>query len=284
MSKFLTGKELEDSIYDIIWDAKNILMIVSPYIKLDDFFKKLIEKHINNPKVHLLLVFGKNENDAKKSMSKNDFDFFTKFLNVSIIYVPYLHAKYYGNEKKGVITSINFYDYSFKKNIEFGVFSQQNFLDRFTQSADNDAWDECVKIANNNEVVFIKRPVFENQKMIINLGKNYIKSDILFDSTEKFYGDQKDKNIQHKKLQDFPTELALGSIKDVRPKRKSEEVNLHGFCIRTGKKIKFNPKHPLSKESWIIWKEYGNLNHKENYCHKTGKQSHGKTSMRNPIL
>lgn len=86
-------------------------MIVS-HIKLDGFFKELIEKHKNNPKVHLLFFFGKNENDAKKSMSKNDFYFFTKFLNVSIIYVPNLHAKYYGNEKKGVNTSINFYDYS----------------------------------------------------------------------------------------------------------------------------------------------------------------------------
>lgn len=284
MSKFLTGKELEDRICDIIWEAKSILMIVSPYIRLDDYFKKLIEKHKNNPKIHLLLVFGKNENDAKKSMSKNDFDFFTKFLNVSIIYVPNLHAKYYGNEKKGVITSINFYDYSFKKNIEFGVFSEQNFWDRFTQSADNDAWDECVKIANNNEVVFIKRPVYENQKIIINLGKNYIQSDILFDSTEKFYGDHKDKNIEHKKLQDFPTELELGSTKVERPQRESEKIQTHGFCIRTGRKIKFNPKQPMSKESWIVWKEYGNFNHKENYCHKTGKQSHGNTSMRNPIL
>lgn len=53
MSKSLTGKELEDSICDIIWEAKNILMIVSPYIRLDDYFKELIEKHKNNPKVHL---------------------------------------------------------------------------------------------------------------------------------------------------------------------------------------------------------------------------------------
>ena len=71
------------------------LLIVSPFIKLDDYFKELFDKHKNNPKIHLILVFGKNENDIKRSMSKSDFDYFNKFLNVSIIYVPNLHAKYY---------------------------------------------------------------------------------------------------------------------------------------------------------------------------------------------
>ena len=45
MTKFLTGQELEDAIYDIIWDAKKTLLIVSPFIKLDDYFKKLFHKH-----------------------------------------------------------------------------------------------------------------------------------------------------------------------------------------------------------------------------------------------
>lgn len=57
-----------------------------------------------------------------------------------------------------------------------------------------------------------------------------------------------------------------------------------GFCIRSGKKIKFNPKQPMSKEAWKIWNEYGNQDFPEKYCHKTGKLSFGKTSMRNPIL
>ncbi|MCZ4319015.1 phospholipase D family protein [Aequorivita viscosa] len=284
MSKFITGSELEDAVYDIIWETENTLMIVSPFIKLDDYFKKLFDKHENNPKIHLLLVFGKNEKAVKKSMSKADFDYFKKFPNVSIVYVPNLHAKYYGNEKKGIITSINLYDYSFKNNIEFGVFSQQSILDRFTQSADNDAWHECMEIAENHEVVFIKRPVFENKKIIINLGKSYVKSDVLFDSTDKFYGYLKNEKTDMKRLSDFPDILELGSVSNERPKRESAESQTHGFCIRSGKKIKFNPNQPMTKESWRIWKEYGNVNFPENYCHKTGKPSNGKTSMKNPIL
>lgn len=286
MSKFLTGKDLDDAICDIIWETEKCLMIVSPFIKLDDYFKKLFDKHENNPKIHLIIVFGKNENDVRKSLRKTDFDYFKKFLNVSIIYVPNLHAKYYGNEKQGIVTSINLYDYSFKNNIEFGVHTQQSILDKFKKSTENDAWDECMKIANSNEVVFIKRPVFEVKKIIFNLGKGYVKSDILLDLTDNFYkhfGIRKDNN---KMLFDFPLELELGSIVSERPEREIDNENkTHiGYCIRTGEKINFNPKHPMSRSSWKVWNEYGNEDFPENYCHKTGERSYGKTSMRNPIL
>lgn len=284
MSKFLTGKDLENTIYDIIWETERILLIVSPYIKLDDYFKKLFDKHENNPKIHLLLVFGKNEKAVKKSMSKLDFDYFKKFPNVSIIYVPNLHAKYYGNENKGITTSINLYDYSFKNNIEFGVYAQQSLFDRFTKSADNDAWDNCMEIAENNEVVFIKRPVYKNKKNIITLGKNYVKSEILFDSTEKFYGLLKNQKVKNKRLLDFPEEIEQDFLSNERPKRINEVKQVDGFCIRTGRKIKFNPKQPMSREAWKIWNEYGNVDFPEKFCHKTGKPSNGKTSMRKPIL
>ncbi len=285
MSKFLTGKELEEAIYNIIWETEQQLVVVSPFIKLDDYFKKLFDKHQNNPKIHLVVVFGKNEKEVKRSMSKADFDYFKKFLNVSIIYVPNLHAKYYGNEKKGVITSINLYDYSFINNIEFGVYSEQSILDRFKASADNDAWNECMEIAHNNEVVFIKRPVYQTKKVLINLGKNYIKSDVLYDSTDKFYGFKKSNAGLGKRLEDFPEELELGSQTAVRPERIIEEKeSTKGYCIRSGVEIPFNPKQPMSKASWKIWNEYGNADFPEKYCHKTGKKSNGKTSMNSPIL
>lgn len=287
MGKFLTGEELEKAVYDIIWDAERTLLLVSPYVKLDDYFKDLFNKHENNPNIHLIIVFGKNENQVKRSLSKQDFEYFKKFLNVSIIYVPNLHAKYYGNEQKGVISSINLYDYSFKNNIEFGVYSEQSIFDRFSKSADNDAWDACREIAEENEVVFIKRPVFEKKKLIINLGKSYVKSDILHDSTDKFYGAYRKNNSlnSNKRLNDFPEELELGSVDRLRPERVKEEAPpKFGYCIRTGIQIPFNPKQPMSRDAYKNWAEYGNYSYPEKYCHKTGTLSNGKTNMRNPVL
>ncbi|RKR11096.1 hypothetical protein C8C83_2794 [Flavobacterium sp. 90] len=285
MAKFITGNDLEKVVYDIIWEAKNMLLIVSPYIKLDDYFKKLFDKHANNPKVHLLIVFGKNEEDVSRSLSKNDFDYFKKFLNVSIIYAPKLHAKYYGNEIKGVITSINLYDYSFKNNIEFGVYSESNLLSSFTTTTDQEAWLTSLEIANDNEAVFIKRPLYEKKLLSTLLGKNYIKSEILHDTTDNFYNRfvNYKQNKLIKKIADFPDDLELGSENTIRPEREEESFTF-GFCIRTGQRIPFNPKRPFSDGAYRSWVQFENMNYRENFCHKTGKASFGKTSMRNPIL
>ena len=309
MSTFLTGKELEDTIYDIIWEAEQSLLIVSPYIKLDGYFKELFEKHLNNPKLRLTVVFGKNEKDVNKSLRNTDFDFFKQFPNVSIIYVPDLHAKYYGNEKKGMITSINLYDYSFKNNIEFGVYSEQSVLNKFSKSADVEAWNYCMDLAHDYETVYVKRPVYKAKKTIINLGKEFIKSEVLLDLTDNFYGKKKNRTDSGKRLDDFPDELDFNS--DVRPERiweeeeKSGKYNNNiqkkdisvasenvidekgprkGYCIRSGEEIDFNPERPMSLKAFKKWNQFQDVNYGEAYCHFSGEQSYGETTFAKPIL
>lgn len=289
MAKFITGKELEKAVCDIIWDAQSTLLIVSPFIKLDDYFKALFKKHANNFNVHLLLVFGKNEGNLSRSLSKNDFDFFKGFPNVSIIYVANLHAKYYGNEAKGVITSINLYDHSFKNNIEFGVYSENTLLNRISQSSDQQAWDECINIANTGEPIFIKRPVFQKKLLSVITGKNYIKSNVLYDNTDSFYSLRSQRKSTLERLLDFPEEIDHDAENSLRPER--EEFNSTkvgkkqmGYCIRTGEPIPFNPGRPYSERAYQSWAEFKNYDYPEKYCHKSGKQSYKKTSMRYPIL
>lgn len=312
MSKFITDKELEDAVYDIIWEAEQTLLIVSPFIKLDTYFKDLFNKHLHSPKLHIVLVFGKNEKKVNRSLSNDDFDYFKEFPNVSIVYVPNLHAKYYGNERKGVITSINLYDYSFKNNIEFGVYSEQNLLNKFSASADVEAWNECMGMAHDYEAVFVKRPVYKIKKAIINIGKEFIKSEVLHDSTDKFYGSGKVTKDSEKRLDDFPDHLDFDQEKTVRPERvweKEEQIKevvkssekkwnhvvatlnkypleeeRKGYCIRTGEEIKFNPEKPMSLPAFKKWNQFQDVNYGEAYCHYSGDMSFGKTSFAKPIL
>lgn len=305
MSQFLTGKKLEECVYNIIWEAEKTLLIVSPYVKLDEYFKKLFDHHEFNHKLHIVLVFGKNEMNIKRSMRVEDFDFFKKFPNVSIIYVSNLHAKYYGNEKKGVITSINLYDYSFKNNIEFGVYSEQNLMNRLSSSSsDLDAWNKCTEIAFNNEVVFAKRPVYKNKKLVINLGKDYLKSEVLLDATEKFYSSGENSSKTEKRLGDFPDSLDYNEQYLTRPERewketattkkvpepvdqvttKTNNVAHIGYCIRTGEEIEFNPEKPMSSKAFKMWSKYGDQDYQEKYCHYSGEPSNGETSFARPIL
>jgi hypothetical protein len=175
------------------------------------------------------------------------------------------------------------YDYSFKNNIEFGVYSEVNFLDRFTTSADSEAWQACFEIADSGEVVFIKRPVYEKKLLSNIFGKNYIKSDTLHDTTDKFYSG-KVTTKTNKKLSDFQDELELGSQPKARPTREEIEEETMGYCIRTRERIPFNPKRPYCEKAYKSWARFGKMDYREKYCHKTGKLSDGKTSMRNPIL
>jgi hypothetical protein len=293
MTKFITGKDLSDAVYDIIWNAQKTLLIVSPFIKLDSYFREIFDNHIHNPKIHILIVFGKNENQLSKSLSESDFDYFKKFINISIVYKKNLHAKYYANESNGVITSMNLYDYSFKNNIEYGVFYEKNLLDNLKKSAYDSAWETSILMAESGEAIFIKRPVYQKKFLSTILGKNYVQSSILHDTTERFYSKlTTEQSNRTKYLKDFDHEIILGSTSKEknRPERvsvtkiKEEEKVEMGYCIRTGVQIPFNVKMPYSTESYIIWKQFNNLNYQEYYCHKTGKKSFGKTSMKNPIL
>ena len=289
MAKFITGNDLEKAICDIIWEAKETLLIVSPFIKLDEFFITHFKHHINNYDLHLLIVFGKNEKDVSRSLNKSDFEFFKNFQNVSIIYEPNLHAKYYGNEKSGIITSVNLYDASFKQNIEFGVLTEINLLNKFTNNADQDAWNKCTEIAASGEVVFIKRPSFKRNLLMM---KKYIKSEVLFDNTEYFYSTSSKSTKQNKKINDFPDEVDCENSTEIRPTRETMPIkeinhlqqNNAGYCIRTGIPIPFNVAKPFCIEAYNSWNRFGNRDYREKYCHFSGELSNGETSFNYPIL
>ncbi|WP_347159070.1 hypothetical protein [Pontibacter chitinilyticus] len=301
MSKFITGKELEDAVYNIIWEANRDLMIMSPYIKLDDYFKKLFEKHLNNPKLHITIVFGKNEGQVDKSFRKADLDFFMQFPNISLVYVPTLHAKYYANDLMGVLTSINLYDYSFRNNIEFGVLYESKGFGLLSKNPDTDIWEATQDIANDHEVVYVKRPVFEKGF----LSKTYMSSRILLDRTAELYSS---KPLQKGKikLEDFEEELDhVNQYSDMPIREKVETRKLQekkagftykapkpapqkdfepGYCIRTGVKIEFNPERPLSYQAFKSWNQFGNEDYEERFCHYSGEPSNGETSVSRPIL
>lgn len=70
--------------------------------------------------------------------------------------------------------------------------------------------------------------------------------------------------------------------KDERPKTKSDKDS--GFCIRTGVPVPFDIERPFSYEAYKKWNEYADRDYPEKYCHFSGEDSSGQTSMNKPIL
>ncbi|WP_299708992.1 phospholipase D family protein [uncultured Tenacibaculum sp.] len=283
MSKFLTGKPLEEKLTDIIWNAKKYVVIISPFIRLDSHVRSIFDKIKATHEIHLILIFGKNEGYKQKSLREDDFEYFKNFKNISILYNKNLHAKHYSNEKEGLITSLNLYDYSMINNIEYGVHFSKSILNPTEKLFEEteDFTDEL--IFEKSHVVFLKKPQYK--KKLLGLTKSYQNSTVLFDISSEFFNGY---NYEIKSLSEFDYENLndVDKVYDKKPERQNK-IELEpefGFCIRTGEQIPYNPQKPFSYYAFKTWQQFENYNYAENYCHKTGKESYGKTSMNNPIL
>jgi hypothetical protein len=292
MAEFITEKKLDEKLTDIIWNAKKELIILSPFIRLDDYCKNIVFKKLKNKaELEIILVFGKNEVEAHRSLNTSDLEFFKEFSNIVIIYCSNLHAKYYANDEEALLTSLNLLGKSMTENVEYGICfpnSKINLDKLYT-----DSYNYTTGVITENPCVFVKRPIFK--KTNLGLSKKYIDSKVLYDTTDALY---KNGNYGNKTYNDFDFELFdsnnkpsreeyVPELKEVINKQYSNNRNQQpefGYCIRTGVKIPFDPQRPFCLEAYHSWATFENWNYRENFCHKTGKESNGRTSMAKPIL
>lgn len=269
MSEFLKDSQVQTAIEELIDKAEENLLLISPYIKLHDRVKDRLKSKKNNPNLSIVVIFGKNEDDTSKSLSRDDFDFLKSFPNILIGYEKRLHAKFYASEDYSIITSMNLHEFSQNNNIEVAIRLKTKTWIQAQIASDNVDY-ECanyfMEVIENCTVVFENEPKYKSG--LLGLTSTYTNSEVITDDSENFF--QKKESYQGKKYNkartNFPT--------------KTE----NGYCIRTGKSIPFNPLRPMCKEAYDSWSQYKNPDYAEKYCHKTGKSSNGKTSMRNPIL
>lgn len=277
MAKFLKGNDLNAALENIFGSAESEIILISPYIKLHDRFKSALLTKLKDFTIKIIVVFGKNEEDKSKSMKQEEFDFFKQFPNIQIRFEKRLHAKYYANESKSILTSMNLYGFSQNNNIETGVLIEKTLKGTLTGANDLDieSKEYFKTVIEQAELLFKKSPSYGDKNI---LGKRkYINSKIEVDELSDFFSDKKAKNNS---FNNFPNKSKI----ELRPERKTKENIDIGFCIRSGEKIEFNTKQPMSKESWKIWNEYKNKDFPEKYCHFSGEPSDGKTTISKPIL
>lgn len=263
MAKFVKANQLNAEIESLFEEANTELIIVSPFIKLHDRIKEALKPKINDHGLMVSVVYGKNEADKKKSLREEDFLFFSQFANVQIFYEPRLHAKYYANEDKGILSSMNLYDFSQNNNIEFGVVSEYKLLSANTIEVDSREYFN--KVIDGAQLEFSKDPQYD--KNLIGI-KRYTHSEVTTDKLSELFSGV---SPQHSKKKSDKTKT-------------KEEAKDEGYCIRTGERIPFDVKMPYSKKAHQSWNYFKNADFEEKYCHFSGEPSDGKTSMNKPIL
>jgi hypothetical protein len=113
MAKFLTTRQTTSELEGIIINARNELVLISPYIKIaDNLFPSLQQADRKN--VSITIVYGKQEldNNVRKQLSQLE--------HLTLRFLEKLHAKCYYNETKMIISSLNLYDFS-ENNFEMGI-------------------------------------------------------------------------------------------------------------------------------------------------------------------
>jgi len=132
MAKFINTRKAVSEIEDLIKNAGEKLILVSPYLKLSKDFKELLTYRNNKDKI-TTVIFGKQE------LNPDEMKFLQGLRFVILKYNEDLHAKCYANDDKMVITSLNLYEFSMANNKEMGVLIDKN------DTADAQLFDDAMK-------------------------------------------------------------------------------------------------------------------------------------------
>jgi len=112
--KIIPYLEISSKIITLIDSAEKELFIVSPYVNIDRWEKlKDCLIRAKNKNVKIWFYVRKNTDHGYKLRFLND-------IGINPIFIENLHAKLYVNEKYGIVTSQNLYEYSDIKSIDIG--------------------------------------------------------------------------------------------------------------------------------------------------------------------
>lgn len=114
MAQFLKTSELNLQLENLINFAKEQLVLISPYLKLNDRMRELLHDK-GGQGLEIKIVYGKQELNA------NEAKWLAGEQHIKASFCKNLHAKCYLNEHYCIITSMNLYDFSQVNNNEMGI-------------------------------------------------------------------------------------------------------------------------------------------------------------------
>ena len=99
---------------ELIKEAQDRLILISPFLKLNDRIKELLEDK-NRLKIDVRIIYGKNE------LQNDEISWLSGLTFVRTSFCKNLHAKCYLNEESCIVTSLNLYEFSQVNNNEMGI-------------------------------------------------------------------------------------------------------------------------------------------------------------------
>ena len=114
MAKFLNTSGTNYFLEELIKDAQDRLILISPFLKLNDRMKELLADK-NRLKIDVRIVYGKSE------LQPQEIEWLRGLTFIRTSFCKNLHAKCYMNEELCIVTSLNLYEFSQVNNNEMGI-------------------------------------------------------------------------------------------------------------------------------------------------------------------
>ena len=114
MAKFLSTAGLSYRLEGIIQNANERLFIISPFLKINERIKALLEDK-DRMKIDIRVVYRENELQPKEK------NWLESMASIRTSFLKNLHAKCYLNENEALLTSMNLYEFSQQNNYEMGI-------------------------------------------------------------------------------------------------------------------------------------------------------------------
>lgn len=253
MAEFLTTQGTSYYLENIIINASERLILVSPYLNISANFMARLQD-ADKRKVEIILIYGKDELKPQEKQK------LTELHHLSLYYYKNLHAKCYLNSEEMIITSMNMHEFSEKTNREMGVLVRKDLDNQIY----NDALKEVNSILASAEVKSILASAEENGKETKSKPEKPATSSLQPKSQSSLV-------TAGKAILDRVGALAVGFA----------NLSVEGHCIRCGREIDLDPERPYCSECYAKWATRKNPSYTEQYCHCCGKAD--KSSMLYPL-
>ncbi|NQZ85679.1 MAG: HRDC domain-containing protein [Nanoarchaeales archaeon] len=142
MAKYLDTQNISASISNLVKKARDDLIIMSPYLKVNSQLKDLIQgKAKNSNNITIKIIYGKTD------LKQEELNWIKDCEDIRLFYKENLHAKCYISDDTAIITSMNLYEFSQVNNNEMGILlTREN-----DREAYSDLWEDVRFIIDNSK-------------------------------------------------------------------------------------------------------------------------------------
>ena len=155
MVEFLKTTGVSHYLEELVNNARDKLILISPYLQINDRIKEQLEEK-NRLKIDVRIVYGKNELQPEQNNWLKNLEYITSS------YDENLHAKCYLNNNEAIITSMNLYEFSQVNNNEMGIHVKREEDPEVYNDIKQEA-NRLIRVSDEIEISVEKKPTKDTE-------------------------------------------------------------------------------------------------------------------------